>query len=117
ATCTALLVLLGGLWAMLRFLHRCFRPVAAFVAAALLLYGTNLMDQAVEQQLMTHLYSFSLLAMFMLATDRLYRKPVPGRGLAAGAVFGLLVLVRPPNALAALIPLLWPCGDLGGWAK
>src|SRR5690606_37869453 len=51
ATCTALLVLLGGLWAMLRFLHRFFRPVAAFVAAALLLYGTNLMDQAVEQQL------------------------------------------------------------------
>ncbi|MEZ4760053.1 MAG: hypothetical protein R2810_09715 [Flavobacteriales bacterium] len=116
-TCTAILFLFLGLWWTLQFLRRFFEPWPAFLATGLLLYGTNLMDQAVEQQLMTHLYSFSLYALLLLTTDRLHGRPGPWRALGTGAVLGMLVLVRPTNAIAVLIPILWPFRDLGPWGK
>lgn len=117
ATATALVALLVGLWAMLRVLRRYFRPWPSYLAVALTLYGTNLMDQAVEQQMMTHLYSFALYALLLLATIRLHERPGVSRALAAGGVLGLLVLLRPTNALAVFLPLLWPFQGMGPLAK
>lgn len=117
AVITALLVLGLGLWAMIRMLRRFFAPWVAYLTAALILYGTNLMDQAVEQLVMTHLYSFALLALFLLATIRLHERPCSRRAIFAGFILGLLILIRPPNALAVLIPLLWPMQDMDLRAK
>jgi hypothetical protein len=117
ATVTALLVLLVGLWATQRVLRRFIPEWSTFLTTALLLYGTNLMDQAVEQLLMTHLYSFSLYALLLLTTIRLHEDPNTRRALITGSIIGMLILVRPPNALAVLIPLLWPFGEMGPLGK
>jgi hypothetical protein len=113
ATTTAMSFLLVGLWALLRVLHRYFKPTTAYLTAALILYGTNLMDQAVEQQMMTHLYSFALYSLLLLTTARFHERPGANRAFATGLVLGVLVLVRPTNALAVLIPLLWPMPGMG----
>ena len=114
---TSVLWLWAGLFFLLRLLSRWYRWPVAFAATAIVLYGTNLMDQAVEHPLMTHLYSFSLLAMLLWATVRLHEMQTSGRALFAGLVLGLLVLVRPTNALAVLIPLLWSLGEGGLFMK
>lgn len=112
AAATGLFFLFIGLLATLKVLLRFFGALPAYLSTAVMLYGTNLMDQAVEQLLMTHLYSFALFALLLLATARLHEKISLAMAVVCGAILGLLVLVRPPNALAIILPVLWPLGDM-----
>jgi hypothetical protein len=114
---TSLLCLWAGLFALQRALNTFSQGVIPTVVVALLLFGTNLFDQIIEHPLMTHLYTFALLSVLLYTTQRLHSAPDNTRALLAGTILGVLVLVRPTNILAVLIPALWPLGDEGPITK
>lgn len=72
-----------------------------------LLLGTNLIYYAVREPTMSHAYSFFLFAWLWHLTTRTEGRWWAARSILCGA---LIVLVRPLNGLALLLPLLtcWP---------
>lgn len=114
---TSLCWLWAGLYWLLQFLRMLVPGLVPFMATTLILYGTNLFDQAVEHPLMTHLYTFALLSALLWSTHRWHAAPSVSGACAMGLALGLSMLVRPTNILAMLIPLLWPLGSLGTIGK
>lgn len=105
---TCMLFLFTGLVCLHLFLDSNFGSTVASFTTVLIIFGTNAMDQLVDQQLMTHNYSFALYAVLLWATQRLHQRINVQRSLLVGLVLGLLIIVRPTNGLALLIPVLWP---------
>lgn len=99
---------LVGAWAVERLLAGYGVPdrVRAFTLV-LLLFGTNLFYYTIVAPGMSHAYSFALVALFARNARRFVRSPNDGSLLAMGLWTGLIVLVRPVNALALLgLPFL-----------
>ncbi|MBO2012746.1 hypothetical protein [Hymenobacter negativus] len=80
-------------------------PTALTLAAIVL--ATNYLDYSAMGGAMTHNWLFTWYAGLLLLTPAFYRQPTMGRALAIGAVLGMMVLTRPTEILAILIPLLW----------
>ena len=80
--------------------------VIAWTLVALVL-GTPLLQYAAFQPGWSHVYSFSAVAAFLLAIQRFSIGASPRWIIAAGALFGLIVLIRPINVLVVLaVPLV-----------
>lgn len=77
-------------------------PVAAG-SMLLIFFATNLLCYSTIDPGMSHSYSFSLFAVLLYVTARYYRHPRWQAALAAGILVGLLILVRPPNAMLGLV--------------
>lgn len=101
----ALFYLLLGLYA----LYRLFRlwDVSAALSGFLLvilLFGTNLTYYAFIQPAMSHVYSFSLIGIFLFVATIFFRRKELKLGMCTVIILALIVLVRPVNiiVLAAL---------------
>ena len=96
-----------GLAMLRRVLLRSYPP--AIVAATLLVIGlgTNLIHYATWDPLYSHAYSFALISTLLYVIPLWYEAPSTRRSLLLGAVAGLVVLVRHPNALFLLLILLF----------
>ncbi len=87
--------------------------VVAWTVAAFGL-GTQLMQYAALQPGWSHIYSFCTASVFLLVLHRLHLGAHPGWWVAAAALLGLLVLIRPVNGLMAFaLPVVagrdaWP---------
>jgi len=100
------------LWLGLRLLKSllsAFQFSKGSVATILLLlaFGTNLIYYTINEGLMAHVYNFTLVTLFLLAI----RKSIDEKGYKwlslAALTLGLIVSVRPTNALVVmLIPLI-----------
>lgn len=66
---------------------------------------------------MTHAYSFFLFALWLRLTTVWHARPKPGTALALGATLGLITLVRPSNAVVALVFLLYLPDPPGTWRR
>ena len=99
------------LWAGMIFLKRILRRfhgdhiVAATIVAVVL--GTNLFYYSTYEAAMTHVYSFALIAGFILITIRFYEVPSLRLIYAAGLLAGLITLVRPVNIIVLVPFFLW----------
>ncbi|MCB9178837.1 MAG: hypothetical protein H6590_05390 [Flavobacteriales bacterium] len=104
----AWIYLLLGLLA-LRALFRSYDVrdgVITWTLVALVL-GTPLLQYAAMQPGWSHIYSFATIAGFLLATRRVSLGAGRGWIVASGALLGLVVLIRPVNALVLLaLPLV-----------
>jgi len=69
--------------------------------------GTNLWYYASFEAPLSHAYSFSLIAIFVWFVIRYYRKPGYGFSVLLGLLFGLISLIRPSNAIIALVFIFW----------
>ena len=100
------------LWKFLLFYYS--RKVSFFTIVALF-FGTNLYYYAIDNTGMSHIYSFALFALIAWFTKRFITgKQKPGVLTMAswGAIFALIVLIRPSNIL--LFPFLF-CLDCKSW--
>lgn len=113
AVCVAAIAYaLLGLWAVGRLLAawEVEERWRAWTLVALML-GTHLFYYTIVAPGMSHVYSFALLALLLLAGQRWAAGGGSRWILALGVLLGLLVLVRPVNGLAVLaLPVVG-----GGW--
>jgi hypothetical protein len=97
--------LLGAL-ALWKFLRRRKDAVAASLALALVLFGTNVWYYTIREPLMSHIYSFALFSLLLLLADRLWAAPGALRLAAVVVVAALILLVRPFNAVFLPVAML-----------
>lgn len=99
----ALTYLLLGLLAWRALLRRMpFRENTIAFVVLLTAFGTQLYQYAVFQPGWTHVYSFSAIAVLLLCVEHLAQRPRAGLLIAAAALLGLIVIVRPVNAIVLL---------------
>lgn len=104
ALCYALVGLLALRAVLLRLGIR--DPFVALLVLVLAL-GTQLAQYTVIQPGWSHVYSFALFALFLRSTQLIVDRPSLWRSAVWGLLLGLIVLVRPVNALVLLaIPVL-----------
>lgn len=104
AVCVAAIAYaLIGLWAVGRIMAGWGVEARwqAITIAALML-GTHLFYYTLVAPGMSHVYSFALFALFLLEGQRYAADGSSQKLMTMGALLGLLVLVRPVNAMAAL---------------
>jgi hypothetical protein len=98
---------LAALWMMRKLLLKFFSDVVTAITLCILLFGTNLFYYSLLQVSMPHIYNLFLFAAFGWITIQWHEKPGWKISLLAGCVAGIIILIRPTNALIILIPLLY----------
>lgn len=73
----------------------------------LIFFGTNLLYYTIGEAAMSHVYSFSLISVFLYQSCRFVKERQDRYLLLAAASFGLILLVRPNNVFILLSVLLW----------
>lgn len=108
-----LLYALLGLWLLGQELRRYFPDHLSALTVLCIALGTNLFVYATHEATMPHATLFLLNVLLLRCTRRWYERWEWSIALGLGAVFGLMVLVRPSEVLMAALPLLW---GLSSWA-
>jgi hypothetical protein len=104
----AVIYLMLGLWILKRFLKYYFEPFIQYLILFFIYAGTNLLFYAVDDTLMSHVYSFFLFAVFLLSMKKFLDEPKHLRYFIVMSIaFALIILIRPTNALIILLPFLW----------
>ncbi len=98
---------IAGLYVLRRFLRRYFSEGATAVTLLLIAFGTNLYFYTVFNTGMSHPFSFALFCFLLSATDNWYRNEKKTNAILIGLLLGLIIIVRPTNAVVALLPLCW----------
>ncbi|RSK31160.1 hypothetical protein [Hymenobacter metallilatus] len=96
-----------GLAVLRKVLLSFFSDAVAALTLGLVVLGTNYFQYAVFDAAMSHTYGFTLYALLLWCTVRWHRRPALGWAAGIGLALGLLVLTRPSEAVAVLLPLLW----------
>lgn len=107
-----LLFALLGLGLLRRVLLRYFSDVVTTLVLVTLVLGSNYFQYAVFDAAMAHNYLFTGYALLLWLTIRWHERPTRGHAFAIGLTLGLLVLIRPSEAVAAVIPVLWGVGSV-----
>ena len=104
----ALCYALVGLLAFRAVMRRSGVNEPAATATILVLgSGTQLVQYASMQPGWSHVYSFCMIALFLLGTMRLAENVAVGRAIAWGLALGLVILLRPVNGLVLLaVPIV-----------
>lgn len=104
----ALCYMMAGLF-FIRKLLKQLQINDGIVAAVLLLLfaGTNLLNYGLNEPSMSHIYSFALISAFLYYTCRLLDTQASKYLYASAFVFGLIVLVRPVNAVVLFVVPFW----------
>ncbi|WP_426058271.1 hypothetical protein [Hymenobacter sp. B1770] len=98
---------LMGLGLLRRVLLWYFSDAITTVVLVLLVLGSNYFQYAVFDAAMTHSPLFSLYALLLWLTGLWHTKPSRIKAAGIGLTLGLLVLIRPSEVVAVVIPLLW----------
>ena len=107
-----LLYSLLGLGLLRRVLLRYFSDLVTTLVLVLLLLGCNFLQYSVIDVAMTHNYLFAGYALLLWLTARWHTRPTLGGAFAIGLTLGLLVLIRPSEVVAAVLPVLWGVGSV-----
>ncbi|TGE20596.1 hypothetical protein E5K00_21620 [Hymenobacter aquaticus] len=108
-----LLYALLGLGLLRRVLLRYFSDVVTALVLVLLVLGSNYFQYAVFDGAMAHNYLFTLYALLLWLTIRWHEQPGLKWAAAIGLTLGLMILIRPSEAVAGLIPVLWGVTSIG----
>ncbi len=95
--------LITGLWFFIKLLERfSISSGHAFLFSLLLLFGTNLFHYAFVAPAFSHVYSFALISVFLYYVHGFFLNPSKRLLYFPAFVYGLIVLVRPVNAIVLL---------------
>lgn len=73
----------------------------------LLFFGTNLLNYTLSEAGMSHVYSFSMIAVFLYHSSRFILKQGNRDLLSAFLILGLIILIRPNNVLILFSVFIW----------
>lgn len=103
----ALLVACLGLWLLRNVLLHYWKDKIVSIVLVTLVFATNYLDYSAINGAMAHNYLFALYALLLFYTIRFYRTPDMHKSVVLGVVLGVMILTRPSEILALVIPLLW----------
>lgn len=84
-----------------------FKDLVTAIVLAILVLTTNLLVYAGLSAAMTHGYLFTLYAVLIWLTILWHKRQRWWLAMVIGLVYGLMIIVRPTEIIAFLIPLLW----------
>lgn len=96
-----------GLLFLRKLLQRYFREWIVTLVILAIAVGTNLAYFTTYAAAMPHSYNFALITLFLWLVIKWYDSPTRLKATGVGALFGLIVLIRPTNILVFFILLLW----------
>lgn len=98
-----------GLWFVRKILLRFYSEAVTAFTLFLIFMGTNLFHYSMNEPVMSHVFSFALIAMYLYVSLDIHEKSSWKRLVALGVLGGLILLVRPVNGIFMLFPLfiLW----------
>lgn len=96
-----------GIWFLGRFLLRYVCLATTLLIVLLTVLATNLFNYTTNQPGMSHAASFAMIAVFVWLTDQWNRQLSWKNSVWLSVIFGLIVLIRPTNAIVVLLPVLW----------
>jgi hypothetical protein len=105
-----------GLWYFRKLFLRFFDDRMVALLLSLLVIGTNYLNYAAIDCGMTHTWLFTLYLLLLLNAAAFHESGKTKHAAAIGVLLGLLVLIRPSEIIAVLIPLLWGLNGLSGGA-
>jgi hypothetical protein len=101
-----LVYMLLGLALVGHLLLRWFSRMTVVVTLLATTFGTVLFHHATYDSILSHTYSFFLVAVIIRLSLSLWESPRRLTAFALGAAGGLITIVRPTNIVVLLIPLL-----------
>jgi len=96
-----------GLFYLKRLLSKYFTDLVTGIVIIILPLTTNMLWYIVVESGMTHVFSFSLIAVFVYLLDCWYEKTTFKQTFLLGLLAGLITLIRPTNILILLLFFLW----------
>ncbi len=104
----AVFYLVLGLFFLKRFLKNYFPEHLQYIIILLTFLGTNLFFYSIVDTLMSHVYSFFAISVFLFAMKEFLKDTSGYRYfLLMSFSFGLMCIIRPTNCLIGVIFLFW----------
>lgn len=103
-----------GLFFLNKFLRFYYSKQSAFITVMLMFFGSNLYYYAIDETLMSHMYSFSLFSIVLYGIKSYYENPKWKYFILFAVALSFAVLIRPTNILFGLFALLL---DVDGMTK
>lgn len=94
-----------GLFFLQSALTHLFKPDIAIFTTLLTLLATNLIYYVLDENLMSHLYSFSFASISLYLSIRFFRHLQPKNFILFGLITVMLILLRPTNIFISLFAL------------
>jgi hypothetical protein len=104
---SGLLYFITGLFYLRKTLLLFYSEKITCITLIALYFGTNLLCYTTLQAVMSHQYIFALFSVFTWFSIKWYNSPKLKYSIILGLTFGLIILVRPVNALFFLFFLLY----------
>jgi len=108
----AVCYLIVGLMLLRIVLAKYFSQLTQYVSILFIFIGTNLLYYAVEDTLMSHVYSFFLFSLFLFSAQKFWEKNAYKYFFLIALSGSLAILIRPTNVILFAVFFFW---DLAGW--
>lgn len=99
----SIVYLLIGLFFLYSFLRVYFNEWPSLLTCFLLVLSTNLFEFVTIDAAMSHAFSFSLISVLLYLTHHWYQSISLKKSVLMGLLLGLIVLVRPTNAIVVIL--------------
>lgn len=96
-----------GLFFLRRLLEKYFSSWVTAITLFSIVITTNMLWYAVAEPAMTHVFSFSLIAVLLFHIDKFHACPGLKTSVYIGLLAGLISLIRPTNILILIVFFLW----------
>jgi hypothetical protein len=104
-----------GLFFLKQFLKNYFNEPLQYIVLLATFVGTNLFYYSIEITLMSHVYSFFTISVFLYAMKEFLNETSQYRYFLLMAIaFGVLLIIRPTNCL---IGFFFPFWDINNWKE
>lgn len=107
-----LIYILIGLLLLFKLLLNFYTKYISLFLTGIAFFGTNYYSYAIGGYGMPHTYLFLFYVLFIDQTIKWHNNPTNYRSFLLGAILAIMVLVRPTEIMAVLIPLLWGTSTL-----
>jgi len=100
---SAMAFFLIGLLNLRKLLLSHFSEITTALTLVIIAFGTNITWYVSSEATMSHIYSFSLIVVYYRLLQKWLTTPTIKTTIFLGAIFGLIVLIRPTNLLFVIL--------------
>ncbi|MFK5970582.1 MAG: hypothetical protein QM487_10740 [Candidatus Marithrix sp.] len=90
-----------------KFLLKYFSSLVVAITLVTIILTTNLLWYVTVESPMSHIYSFSLISIFLYITDKWLQTSALKYSIIIGLLAGIISLIRPTNIIVVVLLVLW----------